>query len=179
MPDFSVKLEIKVWITKPPRNASPNWKPHWLRPTLMNQVEKSHWGVNSRVTTAWQNATMEAIEDAGIGWMRFDNIRFDFLPAYHRRIGGDTAATCFTEKAIVDGFVKAGVMPDDNGFHNAGQLSLPPVRVTGWTGMVVRATAKDKRDDHPSHLECGCRESMELMQRANDQKAKNRKKRQK
>lgn len=170
MADFHRTFRVQAWNDHKPRNASDAWKPRFDRPFLMNGLSKIHWGTERRLAKMWSEAAQEALRRERLEWMRFEALRFDFLPVY-RHQPGDTASAAPTEKWIVDGFVRSGLIPDDNRFHNAGQLSLPPV-LANWTGMTVRIIAKPVHADHRPHIECGCRESMALMQRTNDMKSK-------
>ena len=162
------RFRVRAWDDHRPRNAADSWKPRWARPLLMNQLNRMHWATVGRVMELWQTATMEALLEHDFHRLRLEACEFEFLPVYQRS-AADTAASAPTEKAIVDGCVKMGLIADDNRFHNLGQTSYSP-QFSNWTGVTVRITSRPVVEGHRPRVECGCRESMELAQRANEMK---------
>ncbi len=99
---------------------------------LINANDRLHHHAKAKLTKAWRNAGW----DVSIGRRdRFTSahitvtIRF---PTNHRRDVGNYYPTA---KAIVDGLVDAGVLPDDNDTHVIGpdmrrEYPNGPIRVT-------------------------------------------------
>lgn len=131
----------------------------------MNAERKQNRFPARAAAAEWKTAAGWAFNAAKAHRLRLDAVIIEFQPEYQRGPMPDTAGIFPTEKAIVDAVVELGVLPDDNGWHNAGHLSRPPVKgpVTGVRVRLWPVAAVPH--------ECTCRDVWERSQRANQLKA--------
>lgn len=131
----------------------------------LNAERKAGRFPSAASTAEWKQAAGWAAIRAKADKARLDAVSFDFQPIYAKGPLPDTGGIHPTEKAIVDALVEVGMIPDDNRWHNAGQMSRRPIMGVE-TGVMVTV--------YPAEVEphsCTCRESRERSQRANQIKA--------
>lgn len=148
------------------------------RPPTLNAERSAHWAVKHQHVVAWKTAAHEALMRVGYRPRQhaMAAARIEFRPLFPINTRGvlpDTGGCYPAEKAIVDGLVEAGVIPDDNQWHNAGQLTLPPVRDPALDHPVIEVTLVPSAVP-AEHIECSCRTSYEMKQARADM-ARNRK----
>lgn len=141
------------------------------RPLTLNAERSKHWSASSALVAEWKEAAGWAATAAGVHRFRLDRALFDFRPVYAKGPLPDTGSIFPTEKAIIDALVELDVLPDDNRWHNAGQLSLPPM-AGSFMGVVVRVRQRPALADHPAP--CGCRAARLASQAANTLRARKR-----
>jgi hypothetical protein len=134
------------------------------RPLTLNSERKDRWGARA-ATAEWKVAAGWALKEHRLHRHRFEAVVFEFTPTYVKGPMPDTANIYPTEKAIVDAVVDAGMIPDDNRWHNRGHLSRPP-EVGEFTGVLVTIWPAAA----PAH-ECGCRSVFDRSQRGNQLRA--------
>lgn len=140
------------------------------RPLTMNSERSRHWAPGAEAIAEWRKAAGWAATAAGIHKIRLDRAMFEFMPVYKTGPFPDTGSIFPTEKAIVDALIDLDLIPDDNRFHNAGQMSLPP-QGARFTGVVVRVSACPP---HLNHSCCVCRAARLRSQAVNDARARRR-----
>lgn len=153
------------------------------RPMIVNVESKRHGAARQTDVDAWQWATSAAIKRHRLAGHEFERIRFEFQPIYPTLVMPDTAAIDPTEKAIIDACVVAGLIPDDNRWHNAGQLTLPPHLARGLDCPEILVTlhpvgpasrADGFEADHHPRSSCGCRQTWTKQQIARTNRRKSR-----
>lgn len=141
------------------------------RPLTLNAERNMHWAKAAKVTAEWKSGAMLVAQEVGLHQVRWERAKFTFRPSYpSARALPDTGAIYPAEKAIVDALVELGVIPDDNRFHNAGQLSLPPmVNPTGLPpAVLVRVAPRPADLQHGYREVCGCEAAHRASQLEND-----------
>ena len=111
------------------------------RPLTQNQAHRMHYRGVARVRRRWHDTA---------AWLARQQ-RIPALPAVTVTAYGcygtarslpDPDALAPTLKAVIDGIVAAGVIPDDTSAHVRGVTYLPPVVARGQAdGLVVTITA--------------------------------------
>jgi hypothetical protein len=113
----------------------------------INDERRKHWAVVRRLTKAWRTAAREAALEAGLGALPYPCHVTAYVHRSHIRGRWDAANYYPTAKAIVDGIVDAGLLPDDanryvtgpdmrpgDGWSQAGVvLILEPITLEGFT----------------------------------------------
>lgn len=141
------------------------------RPLTLNSERGKHWAPAAEAIAEWREAAGWAATHAGVHRLRLARARFDFRPVYQRGPMPDTGSIFPTEKAVIDALVDLDVIPDDNRWHNAGQLSLPPM-AGRWTGVAVQIRACSALDGHSPG--CSCRAARLASQAVNHQRSRRR-----
>lgn len=86
------------------------------RPLVMNASNRGHHMARHTTMEAWRTATAEALMLARVN-AHLTRVGLCFYPVYPNRVQPDTDGIYPTCKAILDGLVAAGIVPDDNGPH--------------------------------------------------------------
>lgn len=144
------------------------------RPLTLNAERDLHWAQAAKVIAEWKRVASLTARSGGLARARWERARFTFRPVYpDGRAVPDTGAIYPVEKAIVDALVELGVIPDDNRFHNAGQLSLPPMVDSSWQSpaVLVRVSPHPADLGHGYREQCGCQQAREASQLENDRRA--------
>lgn len=135
------------------------------RPTTLNAERKGSRWDRSAATALWKTEAGWALKSAGFHRLRFEAVMFEFTPVYTKGAMPDTGNVYPVEKAIVDAVVEAGVIPDDNRFHDVGHTTRPPVK---WTEVGIAVAI------HPgsgAEHECTCRSRWERSQVSNQMRS--------
>lgn len=109
------------------------------RPPTQNQRRRQHWSRQSKSARVWKHAgavlarahripTLTAVTVEC--WGRYPD----------RRSLPDPDGLAPGLKAVLDGIVQAGVIPDDTPAHVRGVTYLPAVIAPGPPGLIVRIT---------------------------------------
>jgi hypothetical protein len=109
----------------------------WLgRPTLENHERRNHYMTSHRERQKWKNASIQAVRLKGIPKLELVELTFqarlteDPLP--------DPGAIAPSAKGIIDGFVAAGVLPDDSGkYVHAITYLAPRLDPTRSDGIII------------------------------------------
>lgn len=139
------------------------------RPLTLNSERGRHWAPAAQAIAEWREAAGWAATAAGVHRLRLDRARFEFRPVYQKGPMPDTGSIFPVEKAVIDALVDLDVIPDDNRWHNAGQLSLPPI-AGKWTGVAVQVRARPALPEHPPG--CGCRAARLASQASNSARSR-------
>lgn len=82
------------------------------RPPTLNHERSHHWSEHREVTKAYRDEATLRARTAGIP--RLDEVEVRSFPTYrNRQSWPDVAAWFPATKAIIDGFVDAGILPSD------------------------------------------------------------------
>lgn len=106
---------------------------------LLSANTRHHWSVNREVARTWRRLAATAARAQGIPTMRRARIVVTFHKATNRRYDPGNLAP--VSKAIVDGLVDAGVLPDDSHDylvgpdHRAGGKTTTPHVVISITEL--------------------------------------------
>lgn len=88
-----------------------------LRPVSNNRFYSGmHWGKRKALADRWHVAVWVALQAAGLGGVRFERCRITVTALYaDRRHLIDPDNLC--AKVVIDGLVRAGLLPDDAPEH--------------------------------------------------------------
>ena len=113
--------EILDTITTPPIHRIV--LPYTRANELLNANQRQHWAQRNKVTQHWRERAAWAAKEAKIPHLERAHILMHIGFADKRR--RDVHNFYLTGKAIVDGLVDAGVLPDDNDAHLVGPDMRP------------------------------------------------------
>lgn len=102
-----------------------------FRDTLLNANQRRHWRHRQRVTKDWRDAAGWLAKAAGVPRLQRAHIVVEFSFGDQRR--RDVANYQPTVKAIVDGLIDVGLLPDDNDRHLVG----PDLRRVERSGLAL------------------------------------------
>lgn len=84
----------------------------WRRPPISANDRWPHYAVKARVEQEIKHASWALARKAKIPPLEAILVELVWYPGNNRRVDGDNSAP--TLKYLIDGLVKAGVLPDDN-----------------------------------------------------------------
>jgi Holliday junction resolvase RusA-like endonuclease len=115
--------------------------PQPFRNSLLNANQRRHWRHRQRVTKSWREETGWRARAARVPSLERARIVVEFSFGDQRR--RDVNNYQPTAKAIVDGLVDVGLLPDDNDRHLVG----PDLRRVEHPGLaLVRVVVTDLED---------------------------------
>lgn len=127
---------------------------HTLGPLLSLNAERSmkHWKARAGVMTRWVCAGYWHAADAG--WPTgLERITCVVRPVYKHNRFTDTGNIYPAQKALIDGFVEYGLIPDDNRYHLAETRQLAAVRGLA-DGMLVQVIEMPAEPHHQTPCSC-------------------------
>lgn len=92
--------------------------PKPFRDNLLNANQRRHWSHRQRLTKVWRESTAWRARGASVPRLNRARIVVEFSFGDHQR--RDVSNYQPTAKAIVDGLIDAGLLPDDNDRHLIG-----------------------------------------------------------
>lgn len=136
------------------------------RPFTANQVMTANHFKRAGMVREWKEATAMSLALNKIR-ARFDRAWFEFAPVYPKYPITDTSNVHPSTKAIVDALVDAGMIPDDNPYHNAYEGFDAPVVDRAATTPYIMVTVRSlpALEGHRAG-ECKCAASHQARQLA-------------
>jgi len=133
--------------------GAPTWKISLgFRPWTANAERRMHWAARAELVASWRaHAAAEARRQR---IPRLDRVAVEIEPTVRSRRHLPDVAACYpAAKAMIDGLVDAGVLPDDDPRHVVGQLFLAPL-VADRESLAITVLALDPGHGIP-RLELG------------------------
>jgi len=122
-----------------------------FRPWTANAERRMHWAARAELVASWRaHAAAEARRQR---IPRLDRVAVEIEPTVRSRRHLPDVAACYpAAKAMIDGLVDAGVLPDDDPRHVVAQLFLAPI-VADKESLAITVT--DLGPDSAVRLELG------------------------
>lgn len=112
--DWTVTVHAPVIIKRSRKTGKRTKRNPW-----MNANDRdNHWSRRHELTAMWRGEAAQALADAGIPPQ--ERVRITATVHKTRANISDAGNYYKTAKACVDGFIDAGLLPDDNDYHLTG-----------------------------------------------------------
>lgn len=105
--------------------AADFWVETGERPLLANSSNSMHPVERGKHVDLWRQAAFYAAAEAGVP-KGLDRVAFVARPHYNKGPLPDTGGISPTLKAVIDGLVDYGLIPDDNGDHSRAEVLMAP-----------------------------------------------------
>lgn len=130
-----------------------NEKPDWtieMPPGIkvMNANDRGHWAPRHRLTRTWRQTALVLARKAKLPRLEQACIIVEYYPPTRRT--RDEANLAPTAKAIVDGLVEAGLLPDDNTAYLTGPYPKISSELRPKGQMLVHIYRLPASDDEAS-----------------------------